>query len=144
LTLNDYAIEGFKWKEFACKGYPHCDCHYAWKLSNGITHVKPIALMALEQLRRTVDKPLIITSACRCPAHNKREGGSKKSYHISTPENGSTVFDISTNVWRYQKQGWTAPHPQELKEIAASVGFNGIGMYKTWIHVDVRDKIARW
>ena len=37
---------------------------------------------ALEKVRYSIDKPIIVTSGIRCPAHNAAIGGAKNSKHM--------------------------------------------------------------
>lgn len=88
------------------------------------------ALVALNKLREKFGKPLIVNSAYRDEAHNRKVGGGKNSQHKL-----GTAVDIHIDS---QEMG------QVLEGLAKSVGFKGIGRYKTFIHVDARETIARW
>ena len=97
-------------------------------------HYYSIELIArLNYLRQAVKekfgKDLIITSAYRCPAHNARVGGVKGSYHTKGMAADVKVEGIDS---------------VELAIMAEQVGFTGIGIYNTFIHVDVREKPAKW
>lgn len=120
---DGYATEHFHWSELTCK----CGC--------GTRYISATALAALEAMRVDVGKPFIITSAARCPRHNAREGGAPMSMHRSTKERPSTAFDIALGG-----------HDKErLIEAAKAAGFNGLGTsYKTFLHVDMRKRSARW
>lgn len=109
----------FERKEFACK----CGCGY---------DVPSTELVAkLEYLRELAgNTPLTINSGCRCGEHNEEVGGSKKSQH--TLGNAADV---------------KCPKHLSIDEFAAlaeKAGFDGIGKYRAFIHVDVRGKKARW
>jgi uncharacterized protein YcbK (DUF882 family) len=78
----------------------------------------------LESLRRDLDRPLYLTSAFRCEEHNKAVGGSPRSYHKK-----GRAADIVCE---------TAHDRYTLVGSAIKLGFGGIGIYKTFIHVDDR------
>lgn len=88
-------------------------------------------LKRLQQLRDFLNVPIIINSAYRCEERNKQVGGSKNSLH----KEGKAV-DISLN---------TIPVDiDDLESIAERLGFDGIGKYNTFAHLDVRGYKARW
>lgn len=108
--------EHFSEIEFACHG-------------NGMVMVDLMLITKLEKLRKVVGKPITITSGYRSPEYNKKIGGATKSQHIL-----GKAADIKV-------QGLT---PSEVAKFAEKVGFGGIGIYDSWIHVDVREGHARW
>jgi uncharacterized protein YcbK (DUF882 family) len=116
--------EHFSREEFACHGE---DCCYH------SAPVHPDLIDALEKLRAIVNKPLHIVSGFRCRKHNEAVGGEPNSMHclaiaadVSIPE-GMTAEDFGNKA----------------AEVPAFLN-GGIGLYDTWIHVDVRPWIARW
>jgi len=83
----------------------------------------------LEVLRRLLGKPIIITSAYRCMAHNAAVGGVPNSQHVL-----GKAADI-------QVPGLT---PDEVHKVAKWL-FTGLGLYDNFLHVDVREgKRAFW
>ena len=78
------------------------------------------------QLLRSRVGPLIINSGLRCPDYNKKIGGVKSSYHLT----GEAV-DIDTSKWGGSRKF-------ELIEAAIELGFTGIGIAISFIHLDVR------
>lgn len=83
----------------------------------------------LQRIRAIIGKPVIITSAFRTPEHNAAVGGADESRHKT-----GQAADIVV-------QGMT---PDQVADIARQVGFRGIGIYRTFTHVDVRDAPAEW
>lgn len=83
----------------------------------------------LQQLREKIGKPISVHSGYRTPAYNKKCGGSPKSQHME-----GTAADISV----------VGIVPKKLAELAEAIGFDGIGIYPTFVHVDVRGFRARW
>lgn len=126
-----WASKNFKWLELACHGEECGDC--------GIINIDRNAIDALQKLRDVVGKPFIINSAARCRKHNRAIGGAPYSKHISSETQSSTAFDISLNYPDgTHSQSRLAMHAREL-------GFNGIGLYNTFIHVDYkRPHPASW
>lgn len=65
------SIKHFKKEEFACK----CGC--------GLNRIDLRLVQVLEQIRTHFgDKPIIVTSGCRCSKHNKNVGGVQGSRHV--------------------------------------------------------------
>ena len=95
------------------------------------------ALIALQAVRDSLNKPMRITCAYRNPAHNKRVGGSPNSQHLK-----GTAFDIVVPDMDYAR---------ELERIAIDEGFTAIGRYpaRHFIHIDMRPRkpsggLYRW
>lgn len=86
-------------------------------------------LLKLEKLRTLLKVPIKINSGYRCPEHNAEIGGAVGSYHIK-----GMAADIFAAGYR----------PAEIAEIAKMVGFNGIGIYENWLHVDTRENFTVW
>ena len=111
----------FKLDEFKCK----CGCDKHKK------HLKDLTQLAeaLEKLREKLDNtPIYIMSGFRCPAHNTKCGGAKKSQHML-----GKAADI-------QVKGWVA---EDIGDIAVDI-FGDTGLYKSWVHVDIRRGYAFW
>lgn len=110
----------FSRKEFAC----NCGC--------GFDTVSEKLVKALQTLRDIVGKPIIITSACRCEKKNKNVGGKKDSQHLL-----GTAADI-------QVDGMSTLRLATLADTIPAFAKGGVGLYKTFVHVDVRNGRARW
>jgi len=111
--------KNFSRQEFECG----CGC--------GFATVDIELLKVLEKIRSHFGSPVTITSGCRCAEYNDKVGGSYGSKHKQgiacdirvrnvIP---STVYDFIDNF---------APMKY------------GIGLYSSWVHIDVRNKKARW
>lgn len=110
--------KNFKLVEF------ECNC--------GMKHVRLDSklLILLQRLRDRLGKPIIITSAYRCPSHNAKVGGASKSQHLY-----GTAVDIKVR----------GISPKEVAKVAQTLGFTGIGTYRTFTHIDVRSGgLAKW
>jgi hypothetical protein len=91
--------------------------------SDGELVVDYAAMDMLQKLRNFLDKPLILTSAYRSPAHNKKVGGAKNSYHMQ-----GVAFDV-----RMENHS-----PHEFEAAARKIGFTGFGYYPKsgFMHID--------
>lgn len=109
----------FNRSEFACK----CEC--------GFDTVDVATLKILEEIRRHFNSPITPTSGCRCETYNKTVGGKKNSQHLR-----GRAADI-------QVEGHSTI---EIKEYAEYImpDWGGIGLYKTFVHIDTRTSKARW
>ncbi|ABO49056.1 Peptidase M15A [Desulforamulus reducens MI-1] len=83
----------------------------------------------LEDLRRLLDKPVLVNSGYRCPTNNRAVGGVVNSFH-------SKGMAADIRVPRMAVK--------EIAHLAEKVGFGGIGIYASQVHVDVRDYRTRW
>ena len=133
----------FKREEFACS----CGC--------GFNAVDIELLAVLTDLREHFGKPVYIKNHTnRCKQHNERiricvkhgcfygdnckicgshveQRSSKKSQHMNGIASDPTVKDVSSElVYKYLDSKY--PHKY------------GIGLYDTWVHIDVREKRVRW
>ncbi len=111
--------------EFACRGVDCCGAS---------APIHPLLVESLEALRKRIGKPLKISSGFRCRRHNARVGGSPRSLHtLAMAADALTPDGIS---------------PSELAALAENIQAfreGGIGIYKAWVHLDVRDTgRARW
>lgn len=111
--------DNFLRKEFRC----HCGC--------GRDTVDAELLFVLQRLRSHYGQEIKITSGYRCYDHNRAVHGANDSKHLlgkaaDIKVNGISqrdVYDI-LNEW----------YPV----------FYGIGIYSSWVHIDVRSDMARW
>jgi len=112
--LNEKLSEHFWRYEFACPD--HC----------GFSSPSPALMSRLEAGRRAnSDRPMKVSSGCRCAAHNRSVGGAKRSTHL-TGEGcdlavipGEAMFDL-------------------VRALLAA-GFRRIILYPDHVHVDVAD-----
>ena len=116
---NKQLTVNFKVKEFACKD------------GSDVVLVSPKLLTILQTVRIHFGKPVIINSGYRTPSYNKKIGGANYSQHMY-----GTACDIRIN----------GVSPKDLASYIETLLVNtgGIGIYSTFVHVDVRTKKARW
>lgn len=82
------------------------------------------ALDKLQLARDIVGKPFSISSAYRDESHNRKVGGARASYHLL-----GRAFDIK----------FKGHNKKELVDALIGVGFNGFGIYDTFVHADTRE-----
>ena len=118
-----YVSKWFKPAEFACR----CGCGFGTKADD----VNVGLLNVLDDVREHFGKPVYVVSGCRCKKHNTKVGGAKGSKHML-----GIAADIKVRgVEPIEVYGYlTEKYPKTF----------GIGLYKSWVHVDVRSNCARW
>ena len=108
----------FKPQEFACK----CCGQY---------ETNPKLLDLLDDIREQLDEPVFINSGYRCEKHNREVDGKKKSQHLLG--NAADIHVKSLNskqLYSFIEEHFNVP---------------GMGLYSTFVHVDVRTTgKARW
>ncbi|GAI77731.1 unnamed protein product [marine sediment metagenome] len=115
--INNIRIDtNFILSEFQC---PCC----------GRVMIHPDLLKRLAKLRLRIQEPIYINSGYRCKAENKHVGGTKASYH---------TFGMAADIEVKNTD------LLNLAQLAESVGFNGIGIYGNFLHLDVRPKKYHW
>lgn len=112
------------WNELACKdGAPYP--------SKYVCDGRVIELVVMfERIRQHFgSKPLIINSAFRTLSWNQQVGGSPKSQHLQGKAlDLQPPGNMPVNVFF-----------NELKSNASWMGIRGLGKYKTFCHVDIRE-----
>lgn len=89
----------------------------------------------LQIVRDALKTPININSAVRCHSHNKNVNGSEKSQHLlgkasDVVSKKFTVNEIYEVVKKLQEQG--------------KIDFQGIGIYNTFLHLDLREQKTEW
>jgi uncharacterized protein YcbK (DUF882 family) len=107
--MGDVSVH-FNRSEFACQ----CGC--------GFDTVDSVLLEALESIRNEFEKPIRVTSGCRCSKHNESEGGSLLSQHKK-----GRAADIKVS----------SVLPRVVADFAEDLGMS-VGRYDTFTHVDSR------
>lgn len=100
------------------------ECHHCGQLPD--KGMNSALLAKLDELRERLGRPVIVTSGYRCPVHNTNVGGVRNSQHVA-----GTAADIYC----------PGVSVDELADMAAEIGFDGIGRYhgQGFVHVDCRD-----
>ena len=116
---NKKLSANFKVREFACTD------------GSDPVFVDSDLVNVLQKIRTHFGKAVTITSAYRTPGRNKAVGGETYSQHLY-----GRAADIKVN-------GAT---PKQVAAYAETLlpGKGGIGIYNSFVHVDVRSTKARW
>lgn len=109
----------FKREEISCK----CGC--------GFDTIDADLLAVLDGARVYFDAPIYITSSARCGSHNTKVGGEEDSQHLV----GKAVDIVVKGVTPETVQDYFLNKYPNSK---------GIGSYREFTHIDVRDGKARW
>ncbi len=111
--------KNFKVSEFACED------------GSDPIFIAPELVTVLQKIRTYFGKPVTINSAYRTPTHNKKVGGKTYSQHLY-----GTAADIVVKGVTPKKVA------AYVEKIMPSKG--GIGIYSSFVHVDVRKAKSRW
>lgn len=116
-NYKDYPIEKWRWPNFS-------PAEMASK-GDGELGIDEAAMDKLQALRDVLGKPLIINSAYRSAAHNRKVNGAPASEHLK-----GRAFDVSM----------VNQNPDMFEQAARHVGFTGFGFYpeanNNFIHID--------
>jgi len=107
-------VNHFRHGEFKC--VCEYDCGMGW------SHVNTDSLEKLDEARRRAGVPFRINSSIRCEKHNRDVDGSTTSAHLK-----GLAFDIKAE---------TSHMRERIIFGLQSAGFNRIGIYPKFIHVD--------
>ncbi len=109
----------FKVKEFACKD------------NADVVFIAPELVDVLQKIRDHFGKAVNINSGYRTNFHNNRVGGAKQSQHLY-----GTAADIYIS----------GVSPEDIAAYSETLlsGTGGIGIYKNFVHIDVRRNKSRW
>ena len=93
--------------------------------------VSPRLVELVENIRCHFGRPLVITSGYRTPRHNAAIGGAAHSQHLYGRAADIVVWGVS---------------PERVADYAETLmpRSGGVGRYRGFTHVDVRDTKARW
>jgi uncharacterized protein YcbK (DUF882 family) len=120
--------EHFSLAEFACPDYG---------APTEPEHLERLARLCaqLEVLREELGAPIIVISGYRSPEYNERIGGATRSQHMN-----ACAADIK--VKSVEPAEVHATVERLIREGRMEQG--GLGLYRTFVHYDVRGSRARW
>ena len=90
-------------------------------------NLKSLCEMVLQPIRDHFGQVVSVSSGYRSPEHNRRVGGAENSLHMQ-----ALALDIV-----FTDGGVTAKR-QEIIQVASAIGFQGIGIYSSSFHFDMR------
>lgn len=116
---NKKLSANFKVREFACED------------GSDPIFIDSELVAILQKLRTHFGRAVTITSAYRTPSHNRSVGGTTYSQH---------QYGMAADI----KVGGISP--QKVAAYAEKLLPNkgGIGIYNTFVHIDVRSNCSRW
>lgn len=125
LASEIFVTPNFKFKEFSCKDGTHVPVHLYYNMR--------MLAGALEGLRGHFQKPIIINSAYRTPAYNKKVGGVPASQHLSCSAVDIKIMGVPPvhiyNVIRsFMKKGL--------------IPAGAVIVYDSFVHYDIRGHIV--
>lgn len=109
----------FERHEFACR----CGCGY--------DTVDTELIKILERIREYFSVVVTVNSGTRCEQHNRAVGGGRMSQHLLGKAADITVKDAPPNIVA-----------RFVERVCPDTG--GVGRYKEFTHVDVRETKSRW
>jgi uncharacterized protein YcbK (DUF882 family) len=89
----------------------------------------------LEVLRKHLGQPIRITSGFRSKEHNKKIGGALNSFH---------VMGMAADIQVAKMKPEEVAKAIELLIKDGKIKEGGLGIYRTWIHYDIRGTKSRW
>lgn len=121
----DLDLAGWRWPHFTPR---ELACRCGGRFCAGAYWHEPNFLDALEALRAAMERPLVVNSGHRCEGWNAAVGGAGESMHLTI------AVDLAL-----------AGHDRfAMLSAAERLGFTGVGLAKTFIHLDRRAVPARW
>ncbi|MBD3770972.1 MAG: hypothetical protein IE925_12575 [Rhodobacterales bacterium] len=124
-NVSEFHAAGWRWPHFMPA---ELSCRCGGRFCAGEYWHDPDFLDALEALRAEAGRPLVVNSGHRCAVWNTYVGGARFSLHRSI------AADIAL-----------AGHDRHaLLDAAGRLGFTGLGLAKTFLHLDRRPRPARW
>jgi uncharacterized protein YcbK (DUF882 family) len=90
----------------------------------------------LQILRDCIEEPVLITgSGYRTESHNKKVGGAKNSQHLT-----ASAADINAKNYTPKELADFIEKLIDLKQMKQG----GLGVYRGFVHYDIRGTKARW
>lgn len=116
------------WAELSCRDAAKTPYPVEWRSTRAVALAR-----VFEDLRAACGNvPLTVLSAYRTPAHNRAIGGARNSQHVE-----GRALDLKPPA------GWTvARFAALIRGEADAWGLGGVGVYRTFVHVDIRPRVA--
>lgn len=97
----------------------------------GYKKIDPVVLGKLLRICEQTGQSYVINSGYRSPEKNKSVGGAKMSQHMT-----GKAIDVQVKG-SYEERA-------EFVVAASRAGFTGVGVYSSFIHLDIRDSRVSW
>ena len=115
VSINDFQLtNNFNLSEFECTHPEHRHVQVDTELVD-----------KLQKLRKRLGIPMVINSGYRCPERNfdPEVDGAKNSYHMKGMAADVLLYNQKLDI-------------ETISDMARKLGFRGIGLYDTFIHLD--------
>lgn len=123
--------KNFSSEEFDCK----CGCDMPEDVLENIQELSE----NLQIIRDYIDEPISVNSGYRCLTHNRNIGSTDKSQHVLGKASDIVAKSYSSEeIYKIVQDLKLNPFLDKPLEI------NGVGLYDTFTHLDIRDKLAFW
>jgi len=122
--------KNFRKSEFECK----CGCVMP---KDVLENIKLLAIQ-LQIIRDYVEEQISVNSGFRCKTHNSRIGSNDSSQHILGKASDVTIKTFTPNEVANIVENMLT------NEVLPSFYIGGLGIYKTFNHIDIRKSKARW
>lgn len=116
---------GWRWPHFSVA---ELACRCGGRFCGGCYWHDPVFLDGLEAMRAHIGGPLVLSSGHRCAGWNAAVGGAPLSQHKQV------AADIQ--IGQYDRH--------RLLDGAIDAGFTGLGLARSFLHIDRRARPARW
>lgn len=116
------------------------DCHDGSEVpDNLLPNLHKLVLQVLQPLRTAWGQPLQVVSGYRSPAWNERVGGAANSTHLTAE--GADIRPLDP-----RDVPVLLATLQDMRARGQLPKLGGLGVYKGWLHVDVRwvGHVRRW
>ena len=125
------AVKSFsKSKEGKLKLTPNFTvAEFACKDGSDTILIDTMLVYYLQKIREHFGKSVRINSAYRTPSYNAQVGGASESQHMLGTAADIVIEGVS---------------PEQVAQFADRHGMGGVGIYKTFTHVDVRAGKSHW
>lgn len=125
--VSESLSKNFKKSEFKCRD--------GTNVPDGLMENLKELVKNLQMIRDTIGKPIRVISGYRTPKYNRRIGGARRSQHMKAKAadiriRGMSPIEVRSVVLKLIRDG--------------TIKKGGVGLYKTFVHYDVRGFNARW
>ena len=125
--VSESLSKNFKKSEFKCRDGTNVPGELMENLKELVEN--------LQVVRATIGKPIHVISGYRTPKYNRRIGGARRSQHMKAKAadiriRGMIPIEVRSVILKLIREG--------------TIKKGGVGLYKTFVHYDVRGFNARW
>lgn len=123
-----YVTPRFSWREL--------ECHDGTEIPDEVKpNLRRLCELVLEPIRAAWGGPIVVVSGYRSPAYNRAVGGAAKSRHVTGE--AADIRPVSL-----AELPALCSLVQEMIGDGRLPGLGGWGRYRSWIHVDARQRPA--